>query len=179
MAAELAIEATKSFFDDLRSVIGDDRFARFLNLQAVRTLSLVIDDTGSMISTVVLNSCGNLMKQLRNSLFSLTIHIYIFRCQIHLFPFVGVQRTSQIMLMDILPIELTSPSFNQVSLAPQSTDTLQVKKYISGFIARLNTNSLLKGKLVFPSVQLGTGEHVGWGKQLDGCPSGNLSCNIF
>lgn len=53
MAAELAIEATKSFFDDLRSVIGDDRFARLLNLQAVRTLSLVIDDTGSMISTVV------------------------------------------------------------------------------------------------------------------------------
>lgn len=54
MAAELAIQATKSFFDDLRSVVGDDRFARFLNLQAARTLSLVIDDTGSMISTVVI-----------------------------------------------------------------------------------------------------------------------------
>lgn len=81
--------------------------------------------------------------------------------------------------MDILPIELTPPSFNQVSLAPQSTDTLQVKKCISGFIARLNANSLLKEKLVFPSVQLGTGERVGWGKQLDGCPSGNIPCNIF
>lgn len=48
MAAEHAIEATKQFFEDLRTTVGDERFARFLNLQAVRTLALVIDDTGSM-----------------------------------------------------------------------------------------------------------------------------------
>ena len=105
------------------------------------------------------------MKQLRNSLFVMTIHVSICRCQIHLFSVVGVQRTSQNTLMDFLPIELTPPSFN--CLAPQFTDTLQVKQYISGFIARLNANSLLKEKLVFPSVQLGTSEHIGWGKQLD------------
>ncbi|XP_068754440.1 von Willebrand factor A domain-containing protein 7-like isoform X2 [Montipora capricornis] len=48
VASELAIGETKTFFDDLRSAIGPNRFARFLNLQAVRTLALVIDDTGSM-----------------------------------------------------------------------------------------------------------------------------------
>lgn len=48
VAAEHAIEATKQFFEELRSTVGDDIFARFLNLQAVRTLALVIDDTGSM-----------------------------------------------------------------------------------------------------------------------------------
>ena len=48
MAAEHAIEATKQFFEDLRTTVGDDIFARFLNLQALRTLALVIDDTGSM-----------------------------------------------------------------------------------------------------------------------------------
>ena len=48
VAAEHAIEATKQFFEDLRTTVGDDVFTRFLNLQAVRTLALVIDDTGSM-----------------------------------------------------------------------------------------------------------------------------------
>ena len=48
LAAEHAIEATKQFFEDLRATVGDDIFARFLNLQAMRTLALVIDDTGSM-----------------------------------------------------------------------------------------------------------------------------------
>ena len=48
VAADLAIEATKQFFEDIRSAVGDDVFARLLNLQAVRTLALVIDDTGSM-----------------------------------------------------------------------------------------------------------------------------------
>ena len=53
MASELAIGETKTFFDDLRSAIGPNRFARFLNLHAVRTLALVIDDTGSMRSKYV------------------------------------------------------------------------------------------------------------------------------
>lgn len=48
VAAEHAIEATKQFFEELRTTVGDDIFARFLNLQALRTLALVIDDTGSM-----------------------------------------------------------------------------------------------------------------------------------
>ena len=48
IAAEVAIEATKVFFEDVRNVVGDEIFARFLDLQAVRTLVLVIDDTGSM-----------------------------------------------------------------------------------------------------------------------------------
>ena len=48
VAAEHAIEATKQFFEDLRTTVGDDIFALFLDLQAVRTLALVIDDTGSM-----------------------------------------------------------------------------------------------------------------------------------
>lgn len=48
VAAELAIEATKTFFADLRIAVGDDKFARLLNLHAARTLALVIDDTGSM-----------------------------------------------------------------------------------------------------------------------------------
>ena len=48
MAAEYAVEATKQFFENLRATVGDKIFARFLNLQAVRTLALVIDDTGSM-----------------------------------------------------------------------------------------------------------------------------------
>ena len=53
VAAELAIEATKKFFEDLRAAVGDHKFARFLNLQAVRTLALVIDDTGSMGGTAL------------------------------------------------------------------------------------------------------------------------------
>lgn len=48
IAAEVAIEATKVFFKDVRNVVGDEIFARFLDLLAVRTLVLVIDDTGSM-----------------------------------------------------------------------------------------------------------------------------------
>ena len=48
VAAEHAIEATKDFFEDLRTTVGDDIFARFLDVQAARTLALVIDDTGSM-----------------------------------------------------------------------------------------------------------------------------------
>lgn len=48
LAAEYAVEATKQFFENLRAAVGDKTFARFLNLQAVRTLALVIDDTGSM-----------------------------------------------------------------------------------------------------------------------------------
>ena len=48
IAAEVAIEATKVFFEDVRNVVGDEIFARFLDLLAVRTLVLVIDDTGSM-----------------------------------------------------------------------------------------------------------------------------------
>lgn len=48
IAAEVAIEATKVFFEDVRNVVGDEIFARFLDILAVRTLVLVIDDTGSM-----------------------------------------------------------------------------------------------------------------------------------
>ena len=56
VAADLAIKATKQFFEDIRSAVGDDMFARLLNLQAVRTLALVIDDTGSMGSMTAVHS---------------------------------------------------------------------------------------------------------------------------
>jgi len=59
IAAEVAIEATKVFFEDVRNVVGDEIFARFLDLLAVRTLVLVIDDTGSMggMSGILYSHC--------------------------------------------------------------------------------------------------------------------------
>ena len=47
-AARVAIKATKLFFDSIRTEVGDEKFAKFLNLEALRTLSFAIDTTGSM-----------------------------------------------------------------------------------------------------------------------------------
>ena len=44
----MAIKATKLFFDGIRKDVGDQKFAKFLNMEALRTLSFAIDTTGSM-----------------------------------------------------------------------------------------------------------------------------------
>jgi hypothetical protein len=44
----VAIKATKSFFDSIRKNVGDEKFAKFLNMEALQTLSFAIDTTGSM-----------------------------------------------------------------------------------------------------------------------------------
>ena len=44
----MAIEATSSFLNDVRSAVGDDTFAKFLNLKFEHSMALVIDVSGSM-----------------------------------------------------------------------------------------------------------------------------------
>jgi len=44
----MAFEATSIFLNDVRSAVGDDIFAKFLNLQSKKTMALVIDVSGSM-----------------------------------------------------------------------------------------------------------------------------------
>ncbi|KAJ7382675.1 hypothetical protein OS493_033733 [Desmophyllum pertusum] len=48
IAADLAIEATKVFLSDVRSTVGDDIFAKFLNFKSDNSMALVIDVSGSM-----------------------------------------------------------------------------------------------------------------------------------
>lgn len=48
IAADMAFEATSIFLNDVRSAVGDDTFAKFLNLQSKKTMALVIDVSGSM-----------------------------------------------------------------------------------------------------------------------------------
>ena len=48
IAADLAIHATSKFLNDIRSTVGDDIFAKFLNLKSEKSLALVIDVSGSM-----------------------------------------------------------------------------------------------------------------------------------
>lgn len=48
IAADFAIEATSIFLNDIRSTVGDDVFAKFLNLKSENSLALVIDVSGSM-----------------------------------------------------------------------------------------------------------------------------------
>ena len=48
IAADLAIEATSIFLSDIRSTVGDDIFAKFLNLKSENSMALVIDVSGSM-----------------------------------------------------------------------------------------------------------------------------------
>ena len=47
-AADFAIEATSIFLNDIRSTVGDDVFAKFLNLKSENSMALVIDVSGSM-----------------------------------------------------------------------------------------------------------------------------------
>ena len=44
----MAFEATSIFLNDVRSAVGDDSFANFLNLKSEKTMALVIDVSGSM-----------------------------------------------------------------------------------------------------------------------------------
>ena len=44
----MAVEATSIFLNDVRSAVGDDTFARFLNLKSENSMALVIDVSGSM-----------------------------------------------------------------------------------------------------------------------------------
>ena len=44
----MAIEATSIFLNDVRSAVGDDTFAKFLNLKSENSMALVIDVSGSM-----------------------------------------------------------------------------------------------------------------------------------
>ena len=48
IAADLAIGATSIFLNDIRSTVGDDIFAKFLNLKSENSMALVIDVSGSM-----------------------------------------------------------------------------------------------------------------------------------
>ena len=48
VAADMAIEASSIFLNDVRSAVGDDIFARFLNLKSDKSMALVIDVSGSM-----------------------------------------------------------------------------------------------------------------------------------
>ncbi|CAH3040735.1 unnamed protein product [Porites evermanni] len=48
IAADLAAEATSIFLSDTRSTVGDDIFAKFLNLKSENSMALVIDISGSM-----------------------------------------------------------------------------------------------------------------------------------
>ena len=48
IAADLAIQATSKFLNDIRSTVGDDIFAKFLNLKTERSRAFVIDVLGSM-----------------------------------------------------------------------------------------------------------------------------------
>jgi len=44
----MAVEATHIFLSDVRSAVGDETFAKFLNLNSEKNLALVIDVSGSM-----------------------------------------------------------------------------------------------------------------------------------
>ena len=55
-AARVAIKATKLFFDSVRKEVGDKKFAKFLNMEALRTLSFAIDTTGSMRGRIFLSN---------------------------------------------------------------------------------------------------------------------------
>jgi hypothetical protein len=44
----VAIKATKLLFDCIRKDVGEEKFAKFLNMESLRTLSFAIDTTGSM-----------------------------------------------------------------------------------------------------------------------------------
>ena len=44
----MAVEATSIFLNDVRSAVGDDTFAKFLNLKSEKSMALVIDVSGSM-----------------------------------------------------------------------------------------------------------------------------------
>ena len=44
----MAIEATSIFLNDVRSAVGDETFAKFLNLKSDKSMALVIDVSGSM-----------------------------------------------------------------------------------------------------------------------------------
>lgn len=48
IAAAFAVEATSIFLNDIRSTVGDDVFAKFLNLKSENSMALVIDVSGSM-----------------------------------------------------------------------------------------------------------------------------------
>ena len=48
IAADLAAEATSIFLSDIRATVGDDIFAKFLNLKSENSMALVIDVSGSM-----------------------------------------------------------------------------------------------------------------------------------
>ena len=48
VAADVAFEATYLFLSDIRSTVGDDIFAKFLNLKSDESMALVIDVSGSM-----------------------------------------------------------------------------------------------------------------------------------
>ena len=48
IAAAFAIDATSIFLNDIRSTVGDDVFAKFLNLKSENSMALVIDVSGSM-----------------------------------------------------------------------------------------------------------------------------------
>lgn len=48
IAADFAVEATSIFLNDIRSTVGDDVFAKFLNLKSENSMALVIDVSGSM-----------------------------------------------------------------------------------------------------------------------------------
>ena len=48
VAADLAFEATHLFLSDIRSTVGDNIFAKFLNLNSDESMALVIDVSGSM-----------------------------------------------------------------------------------------------------------------------------------
>ena len=62
IAADLATEATSIFLSDVRSTVGDDIFAKFLNLKSENSLALVIDVSGSMSGEgLVILACLSLM----------------------------------------------------------------------------------------------------------------------
>jgi len=44
----MAIEASSTFLSEVRSAVGDDTFAKFLNLKSENSMALVIDVSGSM-----------------------------------------------------------------------------------------------------------------------------------
>ena len=54
IAADLATEATSTFLSDIRSTVGDDIFAKFLNLKSENSMALVIDVSGSMSGEPIL-----------------------------------------------------------------------------------------------------------------------------
>lgn len=55
IAADLAVEATSIFLADIRKTVGDDVFAKFLNLNSEKSLALVIDVSGSMSGKLIAN----------------------------------------------------------------------------------------------------------------------------